>query len=114
MSRPLLGRTMTLMLALVAAAGCAANPAKPSAASADDDRCSFDSDCPGGSCRFGTCSPFPPDRQACAFDSDCPGGSCRFGTCSPFPPDPQGCTFDSQCPGGSRRLGSCSPLPPDA
>jgi hypothetical protein len=81
-------------------------------------QCSFDSQCPAGSCRFGACSPFPPDSApttptstGCTFDSQCPAGSCRFGACSPLPPDSTGCAFDSQCPGGSCQSGQCSPFP---
>jgi hypothetical protein len=56
----------------------------PLAAADSSDSCSFDSQCPGGSCRFGSCSSLPSDSSnACAFDSQCPGGSCSFGTCSP-------------------------------
>jgi hypothetical protein len=43
--------------------------------------------------------------DSCAFNSQCPGGSCRFGACSPFPPANTGgagssCTFGSNCQGG--------------
>jgi hypothetical protein len=54
---------------------------------ASDKACAFDTDCPGGSCEFSKCSPFPRtvSDKACAFDTDCPGGSCEFSRCSPFP-----------------------------
>ncbi len=105
-------RHLPLGALLVVLVGCAAGQHAPStAATAGPATCSFDSECPGGSCRFGSCSPFPPDARTCAFDAQCPGGSCRLGTCSPFPPDIGTCSFDSQCPGGSCQFGSCSPFP---
>lgn len=43
--------------------------------------CSFDHDCGGGrKCRFGKCLGGGPGA-ACTFGSDCPSGSCRFGKC---------------------------------
>jgi hypothetical protein len=69
--------------------GCATTGGAGAAASgtASDKACSFDTDCPGGSCEFNKCSPFPRavSDKACSFDTDCPGGSCEFSKCSPFP-----------------------------
>jgi hypothetical protein len=112
------GMRTCLLLVLTLAAACATVPGKgasaPSVASSEDDsnKCSFDSDCFGGSCRFGECSPFPPDNPSCAFDSDCPGGSCRAGSCSPQQPDSStssGCTFDTDCSSGTCQAGVCTP-----
>lgn len=40
-----------------------------------EQKCTFNTDCPGGSCSFGTCSPFPPPSPAPAM-----GGLCNMGT----------------------------------
>jgi hypothetical protein len=105
-------RRLLLCVVLAAISGCAAGrPARPADARSGPAACSFDSECPGGSCRFGACSHFAPEPSTCAFDSQCPGGSCRFGTCSPFAPEPSACSFDSQCMGGSCDMGRCSPFP---
>ena len=50
--------------------------------STGEQHCTSNTDCPGGSCRLGTCSSLP---TSCAFDSECGGGHCEMGTCSPFP-----------------------------
>ncbi len=81
-------------------AGTGRAPAASSEASSPEP-CSFDSQCPGGSCRFGTCSPFPPDAPRCAVDAECGGGSCQAGTCSPAPRTiGSTCTYGSDCSGG--------------
>jgi hypothetical protein len=104
-----------LALVLTLAAACATVPTKgthPASATSSNDgsnRCAFDSDCPGGSCSFGECSPFPPAQPSCASDVDCPGGSCRAGSCSPQQPDAPECSFDSQCTSGTCQFGNCSP-----
>ena len=102
-----------LVTFIFTATGCVAATRSPSAPSAPSaaTSCTFDSQCPLGSCRAGECSSFQPDPATCAFDSQCPAGSCQAGSCSPFPPGPATCAFDSQCPGGSCQAGSCSPFP---
>jgi hypothetical protein len=110
-----IGRSLLLVIAIaVASGGCATvshDSQNHGAATTVDKTCSFDAQCPGGSCRLGTCSPFPPDPPSCVLDSDCLGGSCRLGTCSTRPPD-GACSFDSQCGFGSCVAGSCSASPP--
>jgi hypothetical protein len=101
---------------LIGVGGCADAFTRPppSAASAAPSSetprsCSFDSECGIGSCRFGTCSPFPPDgtnNNGCTMDMDCPGGHCEFSGCAPGPRS-QACTFDSDCSSGNCVAGTC-------
>lgn len=62
-------------------------------------RCSFNSDCPYGTCKSGRCG-------GCSFQSDCKGwGKCANGWCG-------ACSFQSDCKGfGGCRSGRCERSP---
>ena len=62
-------------------------------------KCSFNSDCPYGTCKNSTCG-------GCSFNSDCKGwGKCSDGWCG-------GCSFNSECQGfGSCKSGHCEKSP---
>ena len=62
-------------------------------------KCSFNSDCPFGTCKGGQCG-------GCSFNSDCKGwGTCKGGWCG-------GCSFNSDCKGfGDCSSGKCTKSP---
>jgi hypothetical protein len=62
-------------------------------------KCSFNSDCPYGTCKGGQCG-------GCSFNSDCKGwGVCKGGQCG-------GCSFNSDCKGfGDCSSGHCTKSP---
>lgn len=62
-------------------------------------KCSFQSDCPYGTCKSGQCG-------GCSFQSDCKGwGTCKDGQCG-------GCSFQSDCKGfGACNSGHCEKSP---
>ncbi len=62
-------------------------------------KCSFNSDCPYGTCSHNTCG-------GCSFNSDCKGwGKCSNGWCG-------ACNFNSDCQGfGSCKSGHCEKTP---
>jgi hypothetical protein len=62
-------------------------------------KCSFQSDCPYGTCKSGQCG-------GCSFQSDCKGwGTCKSGQCG-------GCSFQSDCKGfGACNSGMCEKSP---
>ena len=64
-----------------------------------DKRCSFNSDCPYGTCKSNRCG-------GCSFNSDCKGwGVCKNGWCG-------GCSFNSDCKSfGSCKSGRCEKSP---
>jgi len=119
---------LAVALGLAACEGMQRPDSQASPNSGATNRCAFDSDCMGGSCEFGTCSPFK-RPNACRFDSDCGRlqqcvlGSCsqKFGACN-FDSDcsygeecrgsscwrkMNGCNFNSDCMSGSCIAGSC-------
>lgn len=62
-------------------------------------KCSFQSDCPYGTCKNGQCG-------GCSFQSDCKGwGKCSNGQCG-------ACSFQSDCAGfGACKNGHCEKSP---
>jgi hypothetical protein len=107
------GLAICLSLGLVVAERADARPAAPALQSpapafagtftpeADPlaKKCSFNSDCPFGTCKGGQCG-------GCSFNSDCKGwGVCKGGHCG-------GCSFNSDCKGfGECRSGMCTKSP---
>jgi hypothetical protein len=95
-----LGMALCLLLGLLAAqrtadARAAVAPAPVPMAKS----CSFQSDCPYGTCKNGQCG-------GCSFQSDCKGwGICKDGQCG-------GCNFQSECQGfGACQSGRCEKSP---
>jgi hypothetical protein len=89
---------------LVAAVVTASLPAQPVSVVAPEPdtlakKCSFNSDCPYGTCKGGQCG-------GCSFNSDCKGwGVCKGGQCG-------ACSFNSDCKGfGDCSSGNCTKSP---
>ena len=94
-----LGMVLSFVLGLVVAHRSADAQANFTPAPVEMKKCSFQSDCPYGTCKSGECG-------GCSFQSDCKGwGTCKDGQCG-------GCSFQSDCKGfGSCNNGRCEKSP---
>lgn len=88
-----------LGLAIAQRTAVAQGPALFTPAPVEMKKCSFQSDCPYGTCKNGSCG-------GCSFQSDCKGwGKCSNGMCG-------ACSFQSDCAGfGSCKNGMCEKSP---
>ena len=94
-----LGMVLCFVLGLVVAQRNASAQVFTPAPEEMGKKCSFQSDCPYGTCKSGQCG-------ACSFQSDCKGwGTCKNGQCG-------GCSFQSDCKGfGACNSGHCEKSP---